>query len=43
MANAANVREDMSLTSRLDRSLHRLEMGIALIAGGIILLMLGFQ
>ena len=43
MANAANVREDMSLTSRLDRNLHRLEMGIALIAGGIILLMLGFS
>ena len=43
MAATANVREDASLLSRLDRRLHRLETGLALLAGIIILFMLGFS
>lgn len=43
MAATSNVREDGSLLSRLDRALHRFETWIALLAGCVILFMLGFS
>ena len=43
MAISSNVREDASLLSKIDQLLFRVETFIALLAGGIILFMLGFS